>query len=222
VSSLLDSLRAIIRDEIAAHRPPELGIVTQVYPGDGAAGNHQADLRLRGSGLELARVPVAVPRLGFSLLPRPDDVVVVLFIDGDVHAPVVVGSLYDADRHPPQAGALDAMFVSPDDQDSGVKRLHIATPGGGKLTIDDGGLLFEAGGTKLQIAQDGDVTVNAAKAISLEAQAGVSLKAGSDMTIEAVTTLTLKGAQVAIEGQAEAKLKGAAVTIAGLTSFSAG
>ena len=73
VSSLIDALRAIIRDELAARRPPELGIVTQVYPGDGNAGNHQADLRLRSSGLELSRVPVAVPRLGFSLLPRPGD-----------------------------------------------------------------------------------------------------------------------------------------------------
>ena len=64
MSSLIEVLRAIIRDEIAARRPPELGIVTQVHPGDGDAGNHQADLRLRASGLELARVPVAVPRRG--------------------------------------------------------------------------------------------------------------------------------------------------------------
>ena len=84
MSSLIDALRAIIRDELAARRPPELGIVTQVYPGDGGAGNHQADLRLRSSGLELSRVPVAVPRLGFSLLPRQGDLVVVLFVDGDV------------------------------------------------------------------------------------------------------------------------------------------
>ena len=221
MSSLIDALRAIIRDELAARRPPELGIVTQVYPGDGGAGNHQADLRLRASGLELSRVPVAVPRLGFSLLPRPDDLVVVLFVDGDVHAPVVVGSLYDAQRHPPQAAALDAAFIPPDDQDSAVKRFHIATPGGGKLTIDDGGLLFEAGGTKLQIAQDGDVSVTSAKAIAVESQTAITLKAGSDLTIEAATSLTLKGAQVAIQGQAEAKLQGAVVTIAGTTSFSA-
>ncbi|GGJ02345.1 DUF2345 domain-containing protein [Neoroseomonas lacus] len=221
MSSLIEVLRAIIRDEIAARRPPELGIVTQVHPGDGDAGNHQADLRLRASGLELARVPVAVPRLGFSLLPRPGDLVVVLFVDGDVHAPVVVGSLYDAERHPPEAGALDASFVPPDDEDSAVKRFHIATPGGGVLTIDDAGLRFEAGGTKLEIAQDGDVTVTSAKAVSVEAESSITLKAGSDMTIEAATSLTLKGAQVTIEGQSEAKLKGASVTIAGMTSFSA-
>jgi uncharacterized protein involved in type VI secretion and phage assembly len=222
MSALIDALRAIVRDELAARRPAELGIVTRVYPGDGADGNHQADLRLRGSGLELARVPVAVPRLGFSLLPRPNDLVVVIFLDGDAAAPVVLGSLYDAERHPPQASALDAVFVPPDDQDSAVKRFHIATPGGGKLTIDDAGLLFEAGGTKMQIAQDGDVTVTAAKSIVVEGQSSVSLTSGADMTIEAATSLTLKGAQVAIEGQAEAKLKGAAVSIAGLTSFSAG
>ena len=221
MSSLIDALRSIIRDEVASRRPPELGIVTQVYPGDGSAGNHQADLRLRASGLELSRVPVAVPRLGFSLLPRPDDLVVVLFVDGDVHAPVVVGSLYDAVRHPPQAAALDAAFIPPDDKDDAVKRFHIATPGGGKLTIDDAGLLFEAGGTKLQIAQDGDVSVTSAKAISLESQSGLTVKSGADLTIEATGGLTLKGAQVAIEGQAEAKLKGASVTIAGITSFSA-
>jgi len=222
MSSLVDVLRAIIRDEIAARHPPELAIVTRVHPGDGSAGNHQADLRLRASGLELTRVPVAVPRLGFSLLPRPDDLVVVLFVDGDVNAPVVVGSLYDGKRQPPQAAALDAVFAPPDAKDSAVKRLYIATPGGGKLTIDDGGLQFEAGGSKLQIAQDGDVTVTSAKAIKVESQAGMSIKAGTDLTLEAATSLKLRAPQVAIEAQAEAKLKGAAVTIAGLTSFSAG
>ena len=137
------------------------------------------------------------------------------------HAPVVVGSLYDSNHHPPQTAALDAAFVPPDDQDSAVKRFHIGTPGGGKLTIDDGGLVFEAGGTKLQIAQDGDVSVTSAKAIAVESQSGITLKAGTDMTIEAATGLTLKAAQVAIQGQAETKLQGAAVTIAGMTSFSA-
>ena len=71
MSSLIDALRAIIRDELAARRPPELGIVTQVYPGDGNAGNDQADLRLRGSGLELARVPVAAFMMPISIRPKP-------------------------------------------------------------------------------------------------------------------------------------------------------
>lgn len=222
MSTLIDTLRAIIRDEIAAHRPAELAIVTAVHPGDGQSGNHQVDLRLRASGLELARVPVTVPRLGFSLLPRPDDLVLVVFIDGQVHAPVVVGSLYDAQRHPPQAGARDAAFIPPDEADDSVRRFHIATPGGGALTIDDAGLRYEAGGTLLRIDQDGDVSVASAKAVAVESQAGLSLKAGSDLTIEAGTDLSLKGARISIQGQASAQLKAANLGLAGLINFSAG
>jgi hypothetical protein len=92
-------MRAIIREELSRHRGTELGIVTEVFARDSESGdnNHQVSIRLRSTGVELQRAPVVVGRAGFSLLPRSGDLVVVSYVDGDMNAPVVIGSLYDSE-----------------------------------------------------------------------------------------------------------------------------
>ena len=71
MSDMVDIIRAIVRDEMARRRSPELGLVTAVQSrdSDGSDNNHQVNVRLRASGVELQRVPVAAARLGLSLLP---------------------------------------------------------------------------------------------------------------------------------------------------------
>ncbi|MEM8592278.1 MAG: Rhs element Vgr protein, partial [Pseudomonadota bacterium] len=73
MSSMIDMIRAIVQQEMGSQRAAEMGLVLEVFPGDGGDGNHQADVRLRASGLTLRRVPVSVPRPGISLLPRVGD-----------------------------------------------------------------------------------------------------------------------------------------------------
>ena len=230
MSALIDTLREIIRQEIEARRPPELGLVLEVFPGDGAEGNHQADVRLRQSGLTLRRVPVAVARPGVSLLPRIGDPVVVVFLDGDIAQPVIVGSIYSSAEQPPEAGPLEAVYQPSDAEDSGVRRVHIATPSGGTVTLDDATLTITLGGTEVVIAQDGDVTVTSPGSISLaadgdvsiEAGGSVAVKAGMDVKIEAQANLAAKAnATASVEAAATGKLKAASLTIAGLTNFSA-
>jgi hypothetical protein len=220
MSGLIDMVRAIVRDELGRQRPPVLAWVTAVHPGDGGDGNHQLDVKLRGSGAELSQVPVTVPRLGFSILPREQDLVLVVFVDGDLNAPVVVGSLYDADHQPPQAGPLDAVYEPDDPRDSEVKRLHITTPGGGLLTIDDDGLHLTLGGTELDIVQDGDVTVRSVGTVSIEADAGMTLSSSGNLSLESTASVTIKGVSVTVEGQGAVNVKGAAIGLAGTTSFS--
>jgi phage baseplate assembly protein gpV len=222
MSQLVDILRQIVRDELANHRVAELAVVTAVHPGGGDAGNHQVSVRLLTSGAELPHVPVAVPRIGFSMLPRVEDQVVVVFIDGDRNRPVAVGSVYDAARNPPPADAFDTAFVPPDDPDDAVKRFHIATPGGGSVTVGDQGTTIEAGGTRVEVQQDGDIVIEAAGSITIRAAAGLEVSSDGALTLEAATDLTLKGLTVAVEGQTETSVKGTLLTLAGTTSFKMG
>ena len=103
MSEMINLLRAIVRDELAQRRGPEIGIVTAVEArdADGSENNHQVNVRLRTSGVELQRVPVAVARVGLSMLPRVDDLVLVVFIKDDFNAPVVGGCVYDEKLLPP-------------------------------------------------------------------------------------------------------------------------
>src|SRR4051812_29530088 len=98
-------LRAVGRDELASRSEPQLGVGTTVFPHESSSsdGNHQVNVKLRESGVELQRVPVVVGRVGLSMLPKPDDLVLVVFVNGDLNAPVVVGSIYDQLLQPPQA-----------------------------------------------------------------------------------------------------------------------
>ena len=221
MSDVITLLRAIVREELTRHRVPELGIVTEVFPGDGGENNHQANVRLRSTGVELQRAPVAVGRLGFSLLPEVGDLVLLAFVEGDVNAPVVIGALYDSDRQPPEAGPLETVYKPPGDEDSSIRRLHVELPSGSTLTLDDDQLQIEGGGTKVVIRNDGDVTVTSAGKVTIEASGDITLDAGGNLQLSAQQNVTIKGLSSTLEGQADAKVKGPAVTLAGITSFSA-
>ena len=68
MSALYDTLRQMIRRELASHRFAEIGTVQAVYPSD--PGPYSADVVLRGTELVLRHVPVATPRKGFASLPE--------------------------------------------------------------------------------------------------------------------------------------------------------
>src|SRR5262249_24091629 len=139
MSDLIGTLRAIVRDELARVRSVEIGTVTSVYPrdSDGSKNNHQVNLRLLQSGVELQRVPVATSRIGLSALPNEGDLIVVAFANGDQNAAVALGCLYDEQSHPPVAQLHEVVYQPPDQQDSGVRRVHIELQGGSTLTLGD-------------------------------------------------------------------------------------
>lgn len=222
MTDLIDTLRAIIRDELSRHRSPELAIVTEVSPrtGDDSEGNHQVHARLRQSGVELQHVPVAVGRLGLSLLPQVGDLVLIAFVGGDANAPVVVGSLYDDSHHPPVAEAPEAVYLPPDDSESGIRRLHLELPSGTTITVDDDNVLIESGGTQITVARAGDVTIKSPGKIALECDGDMALKASGNLDLEAAASITLKGASATLEGSGSTTVKGPSLTLAGNTQFS--
>lgn len=223
MTDLIGTLRAIVRDELARVRAPELAVVTQAFPRDaeGSKANHQVNLRLRESGVELQRVPVAVSRLGLSALPNEGDLVLVSFVGGDLNAPVAVGCLYDDEAHPPVAQPREVVYQPPDDEESGTRRFHLELKNGSTVTVDDESLKVTLGDTAIEITRDGDVVIKAKGKIRFESQADIELDAQGAIKLSATGDLSAKGMSATVEGQSAAKVKGAQVSLAGMTSFSA-
>lgn len=223
MSELIHTLRAIVREELSRHRFAELGVVTEVFPksDDSGPDNHQVNVKLRGSGVEVQRAAVAVSCAGISALPRIGDLVMVAFDGGDLNTPVVVGSVYGSKTHPPKAGPLELVYQPQGDEDSSIRRVHIELPSGNLITFDDDKLTVQCGGTELVVAKDGDIAIKSSAKISIESQSDVSISAQGNLSLSAQQNVTIKGLSSTMEGQAGATVKGPQVSLAGMTSFSA-
>jgi uncharacterized protein involved in type VI secretion and phage assembly len=154
--------------------------------------------------------------------PRVGDTVVVAFVGGDINGPVVIGSLYDDQQHPPKGAPDEIVYEVPDDASS-ARRIEVKTASGHTVTVTDDDVKIVMGDTSLEIAADGAVTVQCATDFVVDAQGDVTIKAGRNVAIEASVNATLKaGAKGTLEAAAAATLKGSTTTIAGTTSFSMG
>ena len=225
MTELIDTLRAIVRDELARQRAPELGVVTAIHPRDSESSdaNHQAHVRLVATGIELQYVPVLVGRLGLSMLPQVDDTVLVVFVNGDLNAPVVVGSIYDAKIQPPVAQPGEVIYAPSDaGSDASLRRLHIALGSDLTLTADDENLKLVLGGTEITVAKDGDVTITSAAKLTIKTQGDTTFESSGNFEIKAQGNVTISGVSTTLEGQASAKLKAPALSLAGNTKFSPG
>lgn len=222
MSDLIEILRAVIRDEMERRRAPELGIVTEVLAreSESSDNNHQVKVRLRDSGVELQWVPVAVGRLGLSLLPQVGDLVLVVFVGGDLNSPVVVGSVYDAQVQPPVAKPAEVVYQPTDAQDASLRRFHLELANGSTLTIDEDKLTVALGGTEVVINRDGDVAIKSAAKLTIQTQGDMSLEASGNLDLKAQGNVTVSGVSATVEGQGSAKLKAPAVSLAGNTQFS--
>ena len=216
MTDMVDIIRAIVRDEMARRRAPELGLVTSVFArdSDSSDNNHQVNLRLRASGLELQRVPVAAARLGLSLLPKVDDQVLVVFANDDVNAPVVVGSVYDENVQPPVGKPEELVYMPTDPDDSAIRRLHIELANGCALTWQDDHLTLKLGGTELTVNQDGDVQIKSAGKVEVKSDGDITIDAGGKLILKAQSDLKLTaGAELAMEASGAAKLKASSIAL---------
>jgi len=221
-AGVMATLRAIVRDEMARVRPPELGVVTRAYAreDDSNDGNHQVNVQLCASGVELQRVPIAVTRAGWSALPNEGDLLLVTFVGGDLNAPVAVGALYSDQAHPPVAKEHEVVYLAPDADDSSLRRMHFELANGNTFTIKDETLEIVMGGTTVTLNKDGDVEIKSAGKVSIESDGDFSIKASGNVSIEAQSSLSLKGASSAtLEGSGQAQVKGGQITLAGVTQF---
>jgi phage baseplate assembly protein gpV len=199
-TDVIGVVQAVVREELRGFRTAELGVVTALYPHESAGdrNNYECDVRLRDSSLELKRVPVATQRIGAVAIPNVNDLVLVQFLQGDVHSALITARLYNDQDRPPEAHERELVYVSPDPAASGVRRLSVELPNGNKLLVDDDQLVLEMGSTTLTVKHDGEVVVDSgSQNITLTDQGGgnavtidvqqnqATVKAGAKVVVDA-------------------------------------
>jgi uncharacterized protein involved in type VI secretion and phage assembly len=204
--SLFETIQRIVRQEVMRVRTAELATVQaqHSHSSDSDKDNYACTVQLRNSEIVLKQVPVATPRIGSVSIPAVGDLVLVQFIDGDINAPVIVGSLYnDQDRPPANQDGQSILHLPLGAADGDAVRIELTSGDQRKVVIKLGDALtvnvadddpvieieVDGGKAKVVIERDG--------AISFESQGKVQVK-GSEITIEAQGQLTLKGATVDI------------------------
>jgi uncharacterized protein involved in type VI secretion and phage assembly len=152
---------------------------------------------------------------GTHFLPEVEDEVLVSFENGDIHSPIVIGSLYSGDRKPANNNAdgnndiraittRSGHKIEFDDNDqSGA--VTVKTNAGHEVVLDD-----ESGGEAITIedkagnsiemdAVGNSITLDAKKEISLEAPT-IKLSADAEVSIDGGTSVDVSGATVDVSG----------------------
>lgn len=193
MSEVVETIRKVAQHEVHKLHIAELGTVTSIFPHkeESDKDNYECTVQLKNRELELRQVPVATQGIGLVNIPRVGDLVLVVFVNGDLKSPVIVGRLYNDEDRPPANKAGELIFKPPYDKNADLKRFHLEFPGGVTFTITDDSIVAVAGKTKVNIKADGDITI--------ESNAKIDMKASGD--------LNLSGANVKIESQQALQLK---------------
>ncbi|GAA1954074.1 phage baseplate assembly protein V [Amycolatopsis minnesotensis] len=238
MSTIVDTIAAIVRNELSAVRGTELGLVEEVYPHRDADDddNYGCDVTLKNSGLALKRVPVATGHVGTVAIPNVGDLVLVAFAHGDVNSPIIIGRLYNDIDRPALSTTGEVVFrlplAEPDDRSvlaairnhadgSPPRELVIELPPKITVRIVDGVVTATAGRTELKLDQSGagggTVTVSSGSTtitldqdgdVRLESAGSVSFTAAKDLTLEATGSVTVKAGLDATVQGTRATVKG--------------
>jgi uncharacterized protein involved in type VI secretion and phage assembly len=236
---MVEVVRKIVEAEIRKIHVAELGVVTSIFPhaSDSDKDNYECNVKLKNTGLELQKVPVATQHIGLAHIPKVDEMVLVTFLNGDINAPIIIGRMYTAEDRPPANDGEEIIYIPPYSENADLRRLHMELPSGIILSVTDDILNVEAGKTTLKINRDGNIEVEsnekvsitasgemtfAADKITIESKQDMNIKAGTNATIkgesgvkmESSATLEIKASATAnIEASAPLTLKGAMVNI---------
>ena len=165
-------------------------------------------------------LPSAGKERGISMLPVPDEQVLVAFENGDPSFPYVLGSVFNGkDKPGDEMAVADGSFAMKSDH-----KALIAAQEDIKLRTEKGKWIIEVNSGEITETVkspgnytgtfDGKWNVTASQAITVESKQGVTIKAPS-ITLEAQGSLSLKGATVTVEAQSQLQLKGAQVSVNG-------
>lgn len=214
-TALFSSISRIARHEASARPVASVGKVTGIHPNEAAPADHAVSVQLRDSGIILNRVPIAVGAMGFAAIPAVEDLVVIVFLEGDYHSPVVVGRLYHPDQEPPKHKDGQIVLRLPSGASTPDLECEITgDPPAVSLKLP-GEVLIEVVKEKITLAVgDITVTVDAAGGGRMEFAAGsskITMKKDGDVTVKAAGKLKLEGSEVEISGQAKVKVSGGTV-----------
>ena len=216
-AALFESISRIARHEASARAIAAVGRVVEIHPAGGALPDHAATVELRDSGLLLPRVPIAVGVLGFAAIPAVDDLIVVLFLEGDYNAPVVVGRLYHPDQDPPTHGDGEIVLALPSGQAEPDLKLKVTgtpaaitleLPGEVKIEIAERAAKIAVGTLHVDVSGAGGGRVEVAAG-----SATITLKQDGDVSISSPSKLKLEATEIELAGSAKVKVTGAQVEV---------
>ena len=226
MQQIVHTLRQIARHEVGQHWHAGLAVVKTLHAADASNHLYACTVQLRETGLVLPKVPIATGVTGMASLPRENDLVIVLFIGGDAHAPVVIGRLYNEIVAPPDNAPGDWVTVLPGDEADTDKRLElrVKTPGDGTraihlqlggsveiaVNIDDAGIELKAQDTTFKLTQSSS---SDGKAELKVGDSSVTIEQGGDVKIEAAGTLTLKANKIELSGDLSVKVAGQTIDL---------
>ena len=240
MSTIVNTIQQIVRQELRGLRTTELGLVDAVYPHSSSAdkGNYACDVRLKNSSLLLKQVPLTTDRIGTTAIPNKGDLVLLAFENGDVNQPIVVGRLYNDGDRPPLNNSNEVIFRLPlaqaDDHTvkAAIRNLRANSPPreiviemAPKITvrISDGTVLATAGHSEMKLDQSsetgGTVTIFAGSSkITIKQDGDVSVEAAGDMTLKAVGDITMEAQNINLNAELEVQIQAQTdVTMTGTT-----
>jgi uncharacterized protein involved in type VI secretion and phage assembly len=237
--SIVETMKVVAQRELHKLRLPTLGVITSIFPHSSAGDkdNYECNVRLKNTELELRKVPIATQCIGLAGIPRVGDLVIIVFINGDINAPIVVGRLYNDEDRPPLNMAEEIVYVPPYEANSEVRRIYLEFPQGMIFRITDNEVDIKAGETKVIVTRDGDVVIESkanvnvvaegdatfksngkmtilGESIEIESDKDLKMKSGSDMKVNSGASAEIKSsAEMNVEASANMKIKGATVNI---------
>jgi uncharacterized protein involved in type VI secretion and phage assembly len=229
MSTVVDSIQAIVRQELKRVRVADLGVVEKVYPhaGSGDDDNYGCDVRLKNSGLLLKRAPVMTGHIGTAAIPNVGDLVVVVYELGDVNQPIVLGRLYtDEDRAPVNDSdeIISRLPLAADDDKtiksairnhqkaSPPRELTVEMPPKITVSLNDNTVKVTAGDSEMTLDQPdssgGTVTVVAGSTqITLNQDGDLTVKAAGSMTLSADGDINLEAQNINIKSQMDTDIQ---------------
>lgn len=219
---MVQTIQQIARHEVAQQAAPCLAVVREVHT---TGPDYACTVQLRDSGVVLPKVPIAVQFIGFASIPRERDLVLVAFAGGDLHAPVVIGRLYNEEVGPPQNAPGELVSILPGDETAETKRIELRVATGGnrslklnlagdsvsiELAVDDDGIHFKTQDVTLDLTQS---SASDGKAELKVGDAKVTLEQAGDVSVETKGKLSLKAADIEIKADASVKISGTTVDL---------
>ncbi len=181
--------------------------------------------------------PTAGKDYGQMFFPSVGDYVVLGYLDGDVHHPIVFGFYWANDNTPPykieQGKNTIRTIKTPAgveiklDDEGGKEKLTLTTPSGSVLQIDDEKktIALQDKGSKNQLTiswEKGEVTLAADKKLTLSAgQTKLVLDSSGNAELKASNKVSVSGANIEFKGTAGFKAKAATVELAADASLNA-
>lgn len=214
---LFESITRIARHEANSRATAGIGIVVELFPAGDSEPDYAVSVKMRDTGLVLPRVPIITGATGFAAIPSVDDVVAVVFMDGDFNAPVVVGQLYTPSKEPPKHDDDSIVLRLPAGSDEPELNIEIkrAKPSC-TLTLSENVSLEVLKDSVAVKVGDMNLVLTTAGGGRAEIGAGGSnivMKKDGDIAITAKTKLTIEAQEIEISGQSQVKISGAKVDI---------